>query len=474
MRDSGFEPGSEEWNRFYPTAEGDRRRKAREDHHVLLAEANIEQLAAKYPPVREALARAEGTWTNDSPELRLRKREAVVMADLDRYQARTARDLGLPPPSNVSFSTNPVRTQPDDSSPQLVTGQSIVNERRLYRAFAILMDLMFEAVDDPSRFAKPDIVPTSVEKFIALMDDYVRERRKQSSWVLALQLKPLLSQFFKDAKRTWPTQGPKVDHLSRVPKKPTREEGEALRAQERRLAELVRSVGFDPSRPEVQRFIQNTKCSRQYIADPEGKRGPERLAADAAARLAAIGGEGFSGSAIEHYLMSKRHIDATASRDPFRFLIDERVPRISGFDVLNAQTIARSARAYLLRHLVGENAKRDILSEGDDLLGGNSWRTARERESAQRLGLPEAACYPRQYVRCKVRELETWNLNDREPDVPLHLDIQARPFDFGLQRPPSILPSSDARQIVNRLVTRKRKAPRKINRLGSRCLRRRP
>ncbi len=370
---------------------------------------------------------------NDDPATRSRRKLDIIISELDAAMAGVAQDFDFPPPIPTNFSTNSLRLPGIRPKYAELVGGREVSENKLYRAFAILMDLMYEAADAPMRKAKPNCVPESAEAFIALMDRFAIDRAKEASWVLAHQMLPAFTDFYEYAKNNWPSQATRLKGKEWVPGHPTPDEQVASRGQIARLAKIVKSFGYDLARPDVQNFIATSLASRLYIVDKQGKRGPKRVAAEVAARLASLGGESFSGSTILHYMKSKRHIDKTASDAAFQFFLPNIVPIVSAADVLRGIAASRMARTYYLRYLIEEDAKRANLDE-DASSTPDLGKSTRVRASAARLGLPPSAYLPDSSFG-KTGELKVWNSRAAGGPIPVHLFIQTKPYDFQLDTP---------------------------------------
>ena len=129
--------------------------KQREDADREARERAIRNLAAVHPGVKEALMREEDTLRVLEPAERLVKSEAIVERIFKSDAQEWARQSNQPPPTSPSLSTNTLNNPDAHPAGARLTGGWSVDEPKLYRAFAVLMDLMTEVTEPITSRAKP-------------------------------------------------------------------------------------------------------------------------------------------------------------------------------------------------------------------------------------------------------------------------------------------------------------------------------
>ena len=399
--------------------------------HIQRDEESIARLAEANPRVRAALEAGEESWIADDPETRLAKKNALINGVLFADFEDTARMLNQPPPFRPSFSLNKLNEPADEPDAAELVGGRVVNESKLYRAFAILMDLMDEVTYSELRRAKPGCVPDTAQKFIELMDTFVAERAPAASRVKARQMLPRFTEFYTEAKANWPPckELDKIYGDLKLPTELTNEQQTALERQEAALKTLLKSFGYDPERPEVKSFVTEHLVAGEYVLAKEGS---QRVAADAVGKLTGLDGASSSGSSIEHYDNEHTHIGKSAAVDSFRFFLADNVPVVGAADVLGTLVLARRARAYYLRYLIEEEIRRTPTEE--DELSSQLFTELSRTKAAVRLGLPPSAYNPDWHTG-SVAELGTWlNAPWGQKAIIVKLGNQGKPFNFGLMR----------------------------------------
>jgi len=404
--------------------------KQREDADREARERAIRNLAAVHPGVKEALMREEDTLRVLEPAERLVKSEAIVERIFKSDAQEWARQSNQPPPTSPSLSTNTLNNPDAHPAGARLTGGWSVDEPKLYRAFAVLMDLMTEVTEPITSRAKPVCVQRTTAGFIELMENFVVARTQEGSWVKARQMLPGFIDHFRNAQSEWPPcKDPRHMHKGiKRPKQPSVEQKAALAKQEADLIHLVKSFGYAPEVAEVKAFTKRWLVAGEHI---KMKGGVRHVAPDASADLAGLGNP-LSGSSISHREFQKTHIEKYAAEDPFRFYLTNDVPVVGAADVLGTLVLARCARAYYLRYLIEEEMRRtptDADERSSEILA-----SVLHKEAAERLGLPRAAYNPDRHTG-SVAELNTWLKApwDQRATV-IRMGDQGKPFNFGLMR----------------------------------------